>query len=292
MNQNPNFSFSFPAKSWRELRRFLENQGVELKETPKGIQARFEDTVISWFNTGKLLLQGKGASDFAEELYVRGWLKTRLSGKQEPRIGVDEAGKGDYFGPLVVAGALVAPEQEHILVRLGVRDSKTISLNLVQKLAKELETILVHSKVVINPLRYNQLHQGMGNVNRIMGWAHARVIENVLENHSVKLAISDQFGDEEYIKEALLERGKKIHLIQKPGGEKDLAVASASIIARGEFLNRLEGLSKKAGILLPRGAGEEVIEAGRQLLKKLGREGLEEFAKIHFQTSKKIWGDG
>jgi len=289
MNPNTNFSFVFSEKNWQELKRFLEKQGAELKEAQFGVQAQFEETNISWFKTGKLLLQGKGASDFAEELYVRGWIKTSLSDEPEPRIGVDEAGKGDYFGPLVVAGALVAPEQEHILVRLGVRDSKTISLDSVQELAKELEKTLAHTKVVINPLRYNQLHQKMGNVNRILGWAHARVIENVLESHQVKLAISDQFGDEEYIRQALLEKGKRIHLIQKPGAEQDLAVASASIIARGEFLARLEGLSKKAGVLLPRGAGEEVIETGGQLLKKLGREGLEEFAKIHFRTSKKIF---
>ena len=289
MAENLNFSFNFPEKSWLELRRFLENQGIEVKAFSGGFRTRFEDTTISWFKTGKLLLQGKNASDFAEELYVRGLIKTSLSDKKEPRIGVDEAGKGDYFGPLVVAGALVIPEQEHTLIRLGVRDSKTIGIDSLEKLAKELEKILVHSKVVINPSRYNQLHQNMGNVNKVLGWAHARVIENILENHSVKLAISDQFGDEQYIRGALLERGKKILLIQKPGGEQDLAVACASIIARGEFLSRLKILSKKAGILLPRGSGEEVLEIAKELVKKVGKEKLWEFAKVHFKTSKKIF---
>jgi len=288
MSQITNLSFPFPEKNWRSLKAFLEGQGVEIKATPHGFQANFEDAVINWFSSEKLLVQGKGAADFAEELYLRGLIKTRLSLESEPRIGVDESGKGDFFGPLVAAAALVTPDIESQLIRLGVRDSKTISTTTVENIAAELEKTVPHSKVVINPARYNQLHQEMKNLNRMLAWAHARAIENLLQKHQVRLAVSDQFGDEDYLRKALLEKGKQIKLIQRHRAEQDLAVAAASIIARAEFLKKIDELSKKAGINLPRGASEEVIQAAKKLVAKKGKDALNDFAKTHFKTAAKI----
>ena len=288
MSQITNISVAFPEPNSVELKKFLKKLGVEIKESETGFQARFGDAVISWYKSGKLLIQGKDASDLAEELYLMGLIKTGWMKKPEPRIGVDESGKGDYFGPLVVAGALVEPDEEHQLIRLGVRDSKQISDNSIRQIAGELQKILPHSKVVIGPKRYNELHQKMRNVNRILAWAHARAIENLLEKHHIRLAVSDQFGDESYLLSALLEKGKEIKLLQRAKGEEDLAVASASIIARAEFLSRLEQLSREFGIDLPKGISEQTIEAGKKLVAKSGVEVLEEVAKLHFKTTIKI----
>lgn len=288
MSRITNLSFPFPEKNWRELIKFLEAQGAEIKEIPHGFQAGFEDTVVNWYGSGKLLLQGKGAPDFAEELYVRGLIQAGLSPESETRIGVDESGKGDFFGPLVTAGALVTPEQENQLVRLGVRDSKTISGASILNMARELGKIVPHSKIVINPRKYNELHLKMNNVNRMLAWAHARAIENLLEKHEAGLAVSDQFGDESYLLKALLEKGRQVKLIQRHRAEADLAVACASIFARAEFLKRMDELSEKAGITLPRGASELVIEAGKKLVAKFGINGLDEFAKTHFRTTQQL----
>ena len=288
MSQITNLSFPFPEQKWRELKNFLEGQGAQVKEIPYGFQAGFEDAVVNWYSSGKLVLQGKGAPDLAEELYVRGLIKAGFSPKPETRIGVDESGKGDFFGPLVAAGALVSPEVEHELLRLGVRDSKTISQSSIQAIATEINKIVPHSKVVVNPARYNQLHLEMKNLNRMLAWAHARVIENLLEKHEARLAVSDQFGDESYLKNALMQKGKQIKLIQRHRAEQDLAVAAASIFARAEFLKRMDELSEKAGIILPRGASDEVIEAGKKLVAKFGMNGLDEFAKTHFKTTQKL----
>jgi len=288
VSQITNLSFAFPHASWQKLRQFLEGQGAEIKETAFGYNSQFEDAVINWYRSEKLLLQGKGAADLAEELYLRGLIKARLGEQSEPRIGVDESGKGDFFGPLVAAGALVNPAIEHELLRLGVRDSKTISEPMVKTISAEIERMIPHSRVVINPAKYNELHLKMKNVNRILAWAHARAIENLLEKHETGLAVSDQFGDESYLRRALMEKGRKVKLLQRPRAEEDLAVAAASIIARAEFLKRMDELSEKAGIILPRGAGEQVIAAGRKLVAKFGVDGLDNFAKTHFKTTKEL----
>ena len=288
MSQITNLSFAFPEKNWRALRKLLEAQDVEVQAAPHGFSARFEDAIINWFTSEKLLLQGKGAADFAEELYARGWIQAGIAEEKEPRIGVDESGKGDFFGPLVAASALVTLDDEYQLVRLGVRDSKTISGSVIEKTSSELERLLPHSKIVISPAKYNELHLKMRNVNRILAWAHARAIENLLEKHEAKLAISDQFGNESLVRKALMEKGKKVKLVQRHRAEADLAVAAASIIARAEFLKHMDRLSDKAGVVLPRGVSEQVIAAGKKLMAKVGVNGLDEFAKTHFKTMQEL----
>ncbi len=290
MSQVTNITLSLSGADLEKLKKFLTELGVELKATPYGFQARHGDSALNWYDSGKLVLQGREAADLAEELYLMGLVKTGWTLKSEPRIGVDESGKGDYFGPLVTAGAVVIPEQEPQLIRLGVRDSKTISDYTIKQMSAELEKIVPHSKVVIGPKKYNELHLKMKNVNRVLAWAHSRAIENLLEKNPVKLAVSDQFGDESYLRRALLEKGKRIKLIQRPRGEEDLAVACASIIARSEFLFRLDQLSRQFEIELPKGASEQVIEAGKQLVKKSGAEALDQAAKTHFKTTLKIIG--
>jgi len=290
VSQITNFTFPFPESSWRELKRFLLKLGAEIKEIPYGFQARHGDSVISWFSSGKLTIQGKDAADLAEELYLMGLIKTGWREKSEPRIGIDESGKGDYFGPLVVAGVVISPEQEPQLIRLGIRDSKSISDDAIKKISEELIKIVPYSKVVIGPKRYNELHREMKNVNHILAWAHSRAIENLLEKHPVKLAVADQFGDESLILNALMQKGKGIKLVQRHRGEEDLAVACASVIARAEFLYRLEQLSQEFGIAFPKGVSEQVIEAGKKLVRKAGADSLQNVAKTHFKTTALIMG--
>jgi ribonuclease HIII len=114
------------------------------------------------------------------------------------------------------------------------------------------------------------------------------VIENILMQVDCTRAISDQFGDERYIKNALMEKGKKVDLKQIVQGERDLAVASASIIARAEFLRRLEQLSEKAGLILHKGASALVDETAKKLVQEKGKENLARFAKLHFKNTGKV----
>ena len=147
-------------------------------------------------------------------------------------IGTDESGKGDYFGPLVAAGVFVPEGQGEVLKELGVRDSKRISDNRIRDLAEQIKSGYPHSVVSIGPERYNALYTKIKNLNKLLAWAHARVIENILEEVNCGRVVADQFGDEGYIRNALMKRGKDIELIQRTKAEDDPAVAAASILAR------------------------------------------------------------
>ena len=202
-------------------------------------------------------------------------------------IGTDEAGKGDYFGPLVIAGVYVNEAHVSELSRLHVRDSKRISDAKVKRLARELRKVCPHNIVAIGPEKYNQLYNRIRNLNRLLAWGHARVIENLLETVSCSRAISDQFGDKQYLLKALMKKGKQIELEQRTQAEDDIAVAAASIIARAEFLTRLKQISEQWSIDLPKGA-TSVIQAGRTFVRQHGRESLPQVAKIHFKTTRAI----
>jgi len=206
------------------------------------------------------------------------------------RIGTDESGKGDYFGPLVIAGFYCPPDQEGVLRELGVRDSKLISDNRCRDIAETLMHGYPHSIVAIGPERYNELYEKFRNLNKLLAWGHARVIENILEKMDCRLAVTDQFGDERFVKNALLARGKTITLIQKVRGESDPAVAAASILARAEFLKKLHFLSKDWQMEFPKGASSAVDAAAVEFVRRHGRENLPKVAKVHFKTTVKALG--
>ncbi len=203
-------------------------------------------------------------------------------------IGTDESGKGDFFGPLVVAGFFLPEGQEAVLQELGVRDSKKLSDGRVLEIARSLRLGYKSSVVAVGPERYNALYRNLRNLNRLLAWGHARVIENILAEVNCAVAITDQFGDERFVRQALLKKGKNINLIQKTKAEDDLAVAAASILARAHFLYKLKDLSEEFGVELPKGASPLVEEAGLKLVKKYGPQVLEKVAKTHFKTTEKI----
>ncbi|MFQ5667206.1 MAG: ribonuclease HIII [Candidatus Binatia bacterium] len=203
-------------------------------------------------------------------------------------IGTDEAGKGDYFGPLVVAGVYVTEATAVLLRQVGVRDSKRLSDRRVVEMGAAIRQTCPLNVVAIGPQRYNEMYAHVHNLNRLLAWAHARVIENLLEQVRCERVVSDQFGDERILQQALMEKGRRIQLIQRPRAEDDLAVAAASIIARGEYVRRLEQLGRTAGVPLRKGAGPPVLVAGRHFIEKHGRTALRTVAKLHFKTTQQI----
>jgi ribonuclease HIII len=207
---------------------------------------------------------------------------------EKGHIGTDESGKGDFFGPLVIAGFFLPEGQEEVLRELGVKDCKRLSDNRVMEIAALLRKGYIHSVVAIGPERYNELYQRLKNLNRLLAWGHARVMENILERVNCAEALTDQFGDEKFVREALLKKGKNINLVQRTRAEEDLAVAAASILARAEFLYRLKKLSEEVGLELPKGASSLVEEAAVKLVRQLGPEALARVAKLHFKTTEKV----
>ncbi len=207
---------------------------------------------------------------------------------EKGHIGTDESGKGDYFGPVVIAGVYLPDGQEAVLKEFGVKDSKRTSDNRARELAEVIKRGYAHSVVSIGPERYNELYSRLSNLNRILAWGHSRVIENILERVNCRLAITDQFGDKAFVLNALMKKGKRIELVQRPKAEEDMAVAAASLLARAEFLKRLHFLSQDVGLELPKGASVLVEEAGLKLVKLHGPKVLEKVAKTHFKTTARI----
>lgn len=206
-------------------------------------------------------------------------------------IGTDESGKGDYFGPLVIAGVYLDPDTEKKLTSVGVRDSKKLSDTRIFEYAKMIRSFLKpkqYSVVPIGPEKYNELYSKIGNLNKLLAWGHARAIENILSGVSCEKAIADQFGDASFIQNALMSKGKKVDLIQMPKAEQYTAVAAASVLAREGFLIKLSELGKMIGIGLPKGASQEVENTARKIVINNGFDALNKLVKLHFKTTEKL----
>jgi ribonuclease HIII len=306
MAERSSYTCTLDADKIAQLKRDLQARGFMFRDIPYahfGAEHRGEKVNVAVYTSGKVVVQGKGTTDF-----VQFYLEPQLLGEArlgyehildptmlEPRIGVDESGKGDFFGPLVIAGAFLDEAAARNMMEIGVRDSKLIKSDArIADIAKQIRTTsgCVTDVVAIGPETYNKLHAKMRNVNDILGWGHARVIENLLGRVDSPKAISDQFGNKKIIERALMERGRKIKLVQRHKAESDLAVAAASIIARDEFVVRLRRLGKEYGVMLPKGASAAVVEAGRELVTKHGRDALGKVAKTHFRTTQKVLEGG
>ena len=245
----------------------------------------------------KVVLQGNKETEFYQkineiifgpELFK---VDTKELSEPENYIGTDESGKGDYFGPLIIAGVLVNKKTLNLLKKTGVRDSKEINSDYsIKAVSSEIKKIIGNSYnlVVISPEKYNELYQSFRNVNKLLGWAHARVLENILKEQDVPEAISDKFGDESYIKNSLQKEGKNILLHQITKAERYTAVAAASILARDKFNDWFERKSRELNFQIPKGASEQVEEAAKKLKNTYGEELLIRYVKLHFKTSKKI----
>lgn len=285
-----------------------------------------ETLTIKQYNSGKLTLQGSAGSLYKsvlecivplykihfpksdislDSLLGSNTTKSMAQGQASnkelvdvplPHIGTDESGKGDYFGPMVIAGVLIDSTTETALKELGVKDSKTLTDKRCKELAVKIRNLLPgkYQEVEIPPDRYNQLYEEFKaegkNLNHLLAWGHARAIESLLQRETCSHAIADQFGDENYIRSKLMEKGKKLQLIQLPKGERYIAVAAASILARDKFLSRMENLCDTYRIELPKGASDSVVNAGKQFVQTYGEDSLRKVAKLHHKTTEKIKG--
>ena len=216
-----------------------------------------------------------------------------------PRFGVDESGKGDFFGPLCIAGVYVNESVVRAWKDSGIRDSKNISSD--KKIAEFADLIrdtpgCVNTVVPIGNEAYNRLYAKMKSVNSLLAWGHARVIENLmLQKHRMNpapvRAISDQFASsKDIVAKALMSLGRAIELVQRHKAEEDVAVAAASILARHEFVTRLAALEKQFEMKLPKGASAAVDAAAKEFLATHGAESLPKVAKMHFRTAFRAQG--
>ncbi len=286
-----------------QLRLLLDGRGWKFSEQPYARwKAVLEKTNVVAYNSGKLTVQGGGTEDFVTFLLEPEILHTFTFGYEEepaeeavdPHGGVDESGKGDFFGPLCIAGVYADEVTGPKLRAIGCCDSKLIkSSKKIMELSAGIREIAGNgwTAVVIGPESYNRLYAKFGNLNRLLAWGHARVIENLLEKvPACPRMLSDKFADERLIRRALLTRGREIRLDQRTKAESDVAVAAASILSREQFLRGMAKLEAEFGIELPRGAGLQVKAAGRSLMERFGASVFERCAKTHFKTWNELTG--
>ena len=291
---------SLTREQLAELRQYLEAKGYAFRRAKYShFAASSNNLSLTAYTNGKVLVQGKGTADFVRYYLEPQLLKEIKFGYEylldenlsiEERIGVDESGKGDYFGPLVIAGVHADASGIKVLHELKVRDSKKISDKRALALAPIISAKLKTKIVIIGPEKYNVLYDGMGNLNKILAWGHARVIENILSEVPCRKVLLDQFGDKSLVRNALMKKGRTIELEQMHGAEAVVVVAAASVVARAKFLTRLKKLSDTFNIELPKGASQAVIEQGHKFIEKRGIQQLTKVAKLHFKTTQRILG--
>ena len=285
-----------------KLRAILVEGGYKFEPKPYTLYYATKDRLnVAVYEKGpKVVLQGKGTEEFVTFRLEPEVLGAAKLGYEElhnpemfaPHFGVDESGKGDFFGPLVIAGCYTDRGIAHTLMDAGVTDSKRIgSDKRIRELADTIRRTqgAVHSVVAIGPERYNEMYAKFKNLNRLLAWGHARIIENLLELRSdCPRALSDQFANPALIKRALLEKGRGIVLEQRTKAESDVAVAAASILAREKFIDWLHKTGAQFQRELPRGASGAVKDAARALVAQHGADVLMKVAKTHFKTASEI----
>jgi ribonuclease HIII len=288
----------------RVLEAWLREHDFAFRDVPHARFAAEKDRVnVVFYASGKLVVQGRGTQEFVEFVLEPQVLKRAVVGYEAvlnpdillPRIGIDESGKGDFFGPLCVAGVYVNADLVGKWSEAGVRDSKAIgSDRRIKELAEVIRTTpgSVVEVVAIGNESYNRLHARMRTVNEILAWGHARVIENLLKRKESMQpppvrAISDQFAaSKRTVERALMDLGREIELVQRHKAESDMAVAAASVLARDEFVRRLAGLGQQLGVTLPKGAGAAVNEVAAQLVERHQVGVLRRSAKLHFRNAR------
>lgn len=203
-------------------------------------------------------------------------------------IGTDESGKGDFFGPLVIAGVMVDENTAQYFLDLGIKDSKKLSDKKMINLAAEIKKTAPHSIIAISNSKYNELYSNMKNLNKLLAWGHARAIENILEHNACDFALSDKFGDESLIKSALMRNGRNIQLEQMCKAESDIAVAAASVLARATFVQKLQKMEEDYGVKFQKGCSGLVKDGAKIFIEKFGKERLKEVCKAHFKTFNEV----
>jgi len=299
------FSEKIPVKNQGVIKDFIL-QNFEAIVSPKDYafwHIKNQDFSATFYNSSKFVVQGKNIVPLLEKLSEKFpdiSKQGTVSSKQKPEalgvpevaystyIGTDESGKGDFFGPLCVAGVMIDETNRQLFIDLGIKDSKTLKDEQMVKMALQIQKHSTHSVVCMSNAKYNELYRKFKNLNKLLAWGHARVIENILEKKPCEYALSDKFGDESLIQNALIKEGKKIKLDQRVRAESDIAVAAASVLARATFVQKMKSMENFYGCKFPKGCSSQVKTSAKVFIEKYGKQRLEEVCKAHFKTYNEV----
>jgi ribonuclease HIII len=278
-----------------KLRDDLIGQGFQITQPAHTIFSALKKGVsCTLYSSGKLTVQGKEMEDFIhfylepEILQSVAFSYPENSVSMTARIGIDESGKGDFFGPLCIAGVQADEAMIKELLTLGVRDSKKIADGPIRRLSAKIKQVCPHAIVFLSPQKYNELYRSFHNLNQLLAWGHATAIAELVAKTGCTEVVIDQFASEHVVINALKRKMIKVSLTQRHRAEADPVVAAASILARAAFLEGMEQLGALYEIEIPKGASPLVVKTGKLLVGKFGPQILEQTAKLHFKTKEEI----
>lgn len=264
-------------------------------------KAPHEKVNLVAYKSGKLVIQGKGTAAF-----VRDVVEAEITGEAklgyeevhhpewfEPHAGLDEAGKGDFFGPLVAACVIADGDMVRAWRAAGLQDSKNLGDKAILRLEKQIRSTegVVIETVSARMPRYNELMSRPGaNLNHLLAWFHAQGLQKALAKRQVDWGLLDQFSKAPLTQRQLAKEGVTFDLRMRTKAEEDPVVAAASVCARAAFVRAIDALSKEAGVELKKGASAAVKAQGRALVEQLGAHRLKDFAKVHFKTAYEVLG--
>ena len=305
--EKPKVLASYTAKlddaQLKKLGALLEARGwrpFEVGYTHFAYKADHLKVNVSAYTSGKVVVAGKGTEDFVRDVLEPDILGVAKLGYDEvlhpdwfePHAGLDESGKGDFFGPVIAATVIAEKFAIDEWRKAGVQDSKKITETRII----ELDRLIRHTKGAVARVcfcgmpKYNDLMSRPGaNLNRLLAWQHATALEQALTVKRVPRGLLDQFSKQPLVQRELTKKGvKDFDLAMRTKAEEDPVVAAASVVARAEFVRQMHLLSKKFGAKLQKGAGPLVKEQAHQIIQKFGARALGEFAKLHFRTAYEV----
>jgi len=261
---------------------------------------RGPDCNVTAYESGKAVIAGKGTENFVLntlEAEVTQAAKLGYDAVNHPdwfeaHAGLDESGKGDFFGPVIAATVIADAPAIDAWIKEGVKDSKKIAdpqILRLEKIIRETKGVVVRTCFCGMP-KYNQIMtRPHANLNKLLAWQHATALAQALGSRSVPWGLLDQFTKQPLVQRELTKMGvKDFDLRMRTHAEEDPVVAAASVVARAEFLRQMHELSKRFGAKLQKGASSLVKEQGAEIIRKFGAPALGDFAKLHFRTAYEV----
>lgn len=290
----------------QEINHLLDQLQFDTTGLPQGMKARkkHQGTTISVYNSNKVMFQGKNAEQLAQSLLPNASVQPKKQTAKKSKkpshpqfnqyscIGSDEAGSGDYFGPLTVCAAYVSDKNAQVLKTLGVDDSKKLTDDKIVELAEQLVTFIPHSLLVLDNPKYNERQaQGWSQV-KMKAVLHNEAIKNVLsriDSEELDYIVVDQFAQPGVYKRYALTDiplPDKTHFETK-GESKSIAIAAASIISRYAFVKHMDHISKQLNTSVIKGASKKVDLCAARIINRLGIAQLDQVTKKHFANRDK-----
>ncbi len=259
-----------------------------------------EVNVTAYDKRGMVVIAGKGTEDFVLHM-----LETEVTGaprlgydevlhpeRFEAHAGLDESGKGDFFGPVIAATVIAEKPAIDAWLKAGVKDSKRLSDPQILKLDGLIRKTsgAVAKTCFCGMPKYNELMMRPGaNLNRLLAWQHATALNLALNEKWVPWGLLDQFSVQPLTQRELAKKNvRNFELKMRPRAEEDPVVAAASVVARAEYVRAMKHLSQRFGGPLQKGAGARVKEQAAQIIQRFGAAALGDFAKLHFRTAYEV----